>query len=118
MNKRVILSAVAGAMLLSGCAHAENNILTRTVGSKVLNNQCHTFLEKQQVWQIAKLTMKSSKVKDIEDKVCSCASDEAAKNITSEQMVQLANPSTRNQAIVDVLLPTVQTCFSKLQGQF
>lgn len=109
------LLAAGFGLMLGGCTGDGSGTLGigQSVAASMLNNQCHNYANEQQLWKAAKL-MLGSQAQQYEDKICSCASDEASRNMTASQMVGLANESSRAQTLVDMIGPTFSACYQKL----
>lgn len=121
MNLKLLTLGAAVTLGLSGCLGSgsdSSSSITQSLAAGWLDNECHNYVNEQQVWQVAKLTMNSDKAQTIENELCGCASNEAAKNMTTDQMIGLASETTRNQVLVEMIAPTVTSCYSRLQGVF
>ena len=127
MNKTIKVSFCALlAALVGGCAggSAANNSGESGLGSSVvaswLEGACHDYLDKQDIWQIAKiaLTQQAVPIADIERDVCQCASSAAAQNMSTEQKLSLLSPSSRQKVLLDLIAPAALSCYQKFEGRF
>lgn len=105
--------ALVMAFGLSACANQEGMGIGQSVAASMLENKCHSYLQSQQVWTIAQVAL-GARAQEYANRVCGCASHEAAKNMTTAQMVSLANESTRTQTLLELLVPTVSSCYQQL----
>ena len=127
MNKTIKVTFYALlATLVSGCAGGAgtNNAGDGGIGSSViaswLEGACHDYLDKQDIWQIAKiaLTQQAVPIADIERDVCQCASSAAAQNMSTEQKLSLLSPSSRQKVLLDLIAPAALSCYQKFEGRF
>lgn len=79
-----------------------------------VDNQCRTELNKRNEWRLAMLTQSAAQQQAWEDKICGCASEEAVQQLSANDMMQMVNTSTRNQAIANVTARTVTACVQRL----
>lgn len=104
------------AVLLAGCAAngrvSEN--MAREIVSPLVDQQCRTQLNKRQEWQIASALMGNEVKNQWENKICGCVSEEAPANMTNQEMLQVINPATRNQAVANVAVKAVGACIKRV----
>jgi lipoprotein len=113
MQKTLLFSF---AVLLSGCA-ADGRVsenLAREIVSPLVDQQCRTQLNKRQEWQIASALMGNEVKNQWENKICGCVSEEAPANMTNQEMLQVINPATRDQAVANVAVKTVSACIKRI----
>ena len=117
------LSTTMLAVLLSGCAVGGGNTFgdldggTGMGGSIVkiaVESQCRAELNKRSEWRLTALAMSAEKQAEWENKICGCATEEAPNQLTGNDVMQMLNQSTRNQAITAVTAKTVSACFKRL----
>lgn len=117
------LSTTMLAVLLGGCAAGGGNALggldggTGMGGSIVkmaVESQCRAELNKRSEWRLTALAMSAEKQAEWENKICGCATEEAPNQLTGNDVMQMLNQSTRNQAITSVTAKTVSACFKRL----
>lgn len=84
------------------------------IASAVIDNQCRSELHSRQAWRLAMLALSSEQQTQWEDKICGCASQEATQSLTVTEMAQIANPSTRTQALGTVTTRAVTACVNRL----
>ena len=112
MKKALLLALVAG------CTNPQNGLgMGQNMAANLLNNHCQGYVESQQLWQIAKMTL-GNQLNTYRQKICQCAAEESVRQMSSSQMLALADESQRTQVLVSLLAPTVQVCYGKLQGLF
>ena len=104
------------AVLLTACA-ADGRIsenVAREIVSPLVDQQCRTQLNKRQEWQIASALMGSEVKSQWENKLCGCVSEEAPANMTNQEILQVINPATRDQAVANVAVKTVSACIKRI----
>ena len=116
-------SAALLAVLLGGCAVGGGGTFgsldggTGMGGSIVkmaVGSQCRAELDKRSEWRLTALAMSAEKQAEWENKICGCATEEAPNQLTGNDVMQMLNQSTRNQAITTVTAKTVSACFKHL----
>lgn len=113
MQKTLLFSF---AVLFAGCA-ADGRVsenLAREIVSPLVDQQCRTQLNKRQEWQIASALMGNEVKNQWENKICGCVSEEAPANMTNQEMLQVINPATRDQAVANVAVKTVSACIKRI----
>lgn len=116
--KKILVIATA-ALALGACA-ADSNMLGSSVGAgnsmlkMAVDNQCRTELNNRNEWRLVALAMTAEKQREWEDKICGCASEEAVNQTGVNDLTQMMNPATRNQAIASVTAKTVTACKDRL----
>ena len=113
MQKTLLFSF---AVLLAGCA-ADGRVsenLAREIVSPLVDQQCRTQLNKRQEWQIASALMGNEVKNQWENKICGCVSEDAPANMTNQEMLQVINPATRDQAVANVAVKTVSACIKRI----
>lgn len=117
------LSILPMAILLGGCAVGGGNTFggldggTGMGGSIVkmaVESQCRAELNKRSEWRLTALAMSAEKQAEWENKICACVAQEAPNQLTGNDVMQMLNQSTRNQAITTVTAKTVSACFKRL----
>ena len=109
------LFALLAACVSSAGSNSESgNIVSKAVLAPILRSECHSQLNKQDLWKIAKLRFPADKANEYENRICSCAADEAAARISPSQMLQLADESQRLVLAKEVIPPTLLACYQKL----
>ncbi len=119
--KKILVIATA-ALALGACAADSGNSgmlgSSMGAGSSVLkmavDNQCRTELNSRNEWRLVALAMTAEKQREWEDKICGCASEEAVNQTGVNDLTQMMNPATRNQAIASVTAKTVTACKDRL----
>ncbi len=116
--KKVITSLMT-VLVLSACANSGNGFSTAgNLGTSAVQmyvqNKCTTELQSRNEWRMVALTMSAEKQAEWENKICSCASEEAPKQLTAADMTQLLTESGRTQVAADVTVKTVSACYKKL----
>ena len=113
MQKTLLFSF---AVLLAGCA-ADGRVsenLAREIVSPLVDQQCRAQLNKRQEWQIASALMGNEVKNQWENKICGCVSEEAPANMTNQEMLQVINPATREQAVANVAVKMVSACIKRI----
>ncbi|WP_196427992.1 hypothetical protein [Neisseria polysaccharea] len=117
------LSAALLAVLLGGCAVGGGNTFggldsgTGMGGSIVkmaVGSQCRAELNKRSEWRLTALAMSAEKQAEWENKICGCVAQEAPERMTGNDVMQMLDPSTRNQALAALTVKTVSACFKRL----
>ncbi|MBR1374472.1 MAG: hypothetical protein IJ566_00100 [Cardiobacteriaceae bacterium] len=114
MTKQISV-LILSALLLAACANGEDagNTVSKAIITPILNNECHSQLEQQKLWQVAKLQF-GAQAQEYANRVCSCASEEAAERITPAQMIKLSSDAGRIEVAKEVIPPTLSACYQKL----
>ena len=127
MNKTIKVSFCALlATLVGGCAggSAANSSGESGIGASVvaswLEGACHDYLDRQDIWQVAKIALAQQAVPivDIERDVCQCASSAAAQNMSTEQKLSLVSAQSRKKVLLDMIAPAALSCYQKFEGRF
>lgn len=116
------LSAALLAVLLGGCAGGGNTFggldggtgMGGSIVKMAVESQCRAELNKRSEWRLTALAMSAEKQAEWENKICGCATEEAPNQLTGNDVMQMLNQSTRNQAITTVTAKTVSACFKRL----
>lgn len=116
------LALTLSSLLLAACASngttSTDGLSGTGVGSSVVKmaveNQCRTELNKRNEWRVAALAMSAEKQAEWENKICSCASEEAPNQLTATELMQVLNPTTRTQALATVTAKTVTACVKRI----
>lgn len=123
MNMKKMVAVASVAALLGGCAYDSDSAFgglgggTGMGGSIVkmaVESQCRAELNKRSEWRLTALAMSAEKQAEWENKICGCATEEAPNQLTGNDVMQMLNQSTRNQAITAVTAKTVSACFKRL----
>lgn len=83
----------------------------------LLDNECRAQLNKRQEWQAVAIAMGKPTQQRWEQKVCGCVSDEAARNLSSGEMLAAINPSTRSQVLSKLAAQSVGACLQKILAE-
>ena len=127
MNKTIKVSFCALlATLVGGCTggSAANSSGESGIGASVvaswLEGACHDYLDRQDIWQVAKIALAQQAVPivDIERDVCQCASSAAAQNMSTEQKLSLVSAQSRKKVLLDMIAPAALSCYQKFEGRF
>lgn len=111
------------AILLGGCAVGGGNTFgsldggTGMGGSIVkmaVESQCRAELDRRSEWRLTALAMSAEKQAEWENKICACVAQEAPERMTGNDVMQMLDPSTRNQALAALTAKTVSACFGRL----
>lgn len=116
------LALTLSSLLLAACASngttSTDGLSGTGVGSSVVKmaveNQCRTELNKRNEWRVVALAMSAEKQAEWENKICSCASEEAPNQLTATELMQVLNPTTRTQALATVTAKTVTACVKRI----
>ena len=117
MNLKRFPALLLGLALV-GCGSPAPNGLNagQNLAAQILNQQCHGYIDNQPLWQLAKMTL-GTELEQHKAAVCQCAAEESLRNAKGDQLLALANPSRRVEAVINLLGPTVPTCYQKLRPQ-
>lgn len=116
------LSAALLAVLLGGCAVGGGTFGSLDGGTGMggsivkiaVESQCRAELNKRSEWRLTALAMSAEKQAEWENKICGCVAQEAPERMTGSDVMQMLNPSTRNQALAALTAKTVSACFGRL----
>ena len=112
--------AILTAVALAGCAAGGEGLLGSgtNAGNSMLklavDNQCRAELNSRNEWRVVALAMSAAQQQAWEDKICGCASEEALNQTGLNDLTQMMNPATRDQAIATVTAKTVTACTNRL----
>ena len=98
----------------SGENSESGNIVSKAVLEPILRSECHSQLNKQDLWKIAKLRFPADKADEYEKRICSCAAEEASQRISPAQILQLSSQEQRIALAKEVIPPTLLACYQKL----
>ncbi|XID75830.1 hypothetical protein ACF3NA_04670 [Alkanindiges sp. WGS2144] len=123
MNK--LLGLLPVALLLGACtttdgtmnptASTANNI-GMAVFQTAVDQKCRTELNNRNEYKILTSVLTSEKKQDIENQVCGCVGEEAAKNVTMVELAQAAiDPQARAVLIANTVNNTLSTCITKFK---
>ena len=107
-----IAAALLGSCTTSGSLN--QNAIARELISSQIDQQCHSQLNARQEWQLASALMGAEIKQQWENKICGCVSEEAPKQMSGEEMLQVLNPATRQQVVSNVAVKTVKACFARV----
>lgn len=88
---------------------------TGALVKELVDKQCRDQLNDRQEWKLISMFMTDEKKAEWETKVCGCATEEAMNATSKEDLIKIANPSTRNETVVKVTETAVKACISRLQ---
>lgn len=129
---RQYLALLLGPLLLTGCiapqttttlppttpvATAPATNTSNGLLQSLLDNECRAQLNKRQEWQAVAIAMGKPTQQRWEQKVCGCVSDEAARNLSSGEMLAAINPSTRSQVLSKLAAQSVGACLQKILAE-
>lgn len=120
MNKT--LSILPAAILLGGCAVGGNTFgsldggtgMGGSIVKMAVESQCRAELDRRSEWRLTALAMSAEKQAEWENKICGCVAQEAPERMTGSDVMQMLDPSTRNQALAALTAKTVSACFGRL----
>ncbi|HEZ2690408.1 TPA: hypothetical protein ACFMWQ_001496 [Neisseria meningitidis] len=120
MNKT--LSILPMAILLGGCAVGGGTFgsldggtgMGGSIVKMAVESQCRAELNKRSEWRLTALAMSAEKQAEWENKICACVAQEAPERMTGNDVMQMLDPSTRNQALAALTVKTVSACFKRL----
>ena len=123
MNR--FLPAALAALLLGGCAAnqgADNAFgglgsgigIGGNIVKTAMTQQCRTELDKNKQWKLMGLVMGAEQQSEWGERICGCATEEAANHLTSTEMMQILSPSTRAQAVSSIAGKAITACFKRL----
>lgn len=115
-NQNFYLSGIA-ALLLSACAGQQQMGVGQSLAASWLNHECHRYIDGQEIWKLGKIAL-GDQAEPFKTQVCQCASQQAAKNMSTEQMIGLANEQKRPQILVEMIAPTVMVCYKEVKKLF
>lgn len=121
--KKLFLSALAVATMLTGCAttgvDATTAVSTATnVGMSVfktaVDTQCRSELNNNSIYKTASLIMTDAQKSSLETKVCGCVSEKAPQSVTLVELGQVAiDPTARTQIVGGAVAKTINACVSE-----
>lgn len=84
------------------------------LAKSLIDNQCRSELNQRSEWRMVALAMTAQKQREWEDKICGCASEEAAQHLTVTDMTHMLDAEQRSQVVARVAAKTVTACVSRL----
>jgi lipoprotein len=109
--------AILAAILIGGCTSSgglNQNAIARELISSQIDQQCHSQLNARQEWQLASALMGAENKQQWENKICGCVSEEAPAQMTTEDMLQVLNPASRDKVISQIAVKTVKACIRRV----
>lgn len=107
---------IATTLLLSACENGSTGAIGRELAKSYINNQCHTELDNRQEWQFVTLLMSKETKTTWENKICSCASEEASAQLSSSELAEMITNEGRLRVLGRVTGKTVTMCVKRLYG--
>lgn len=126
--KKLVLSVLAGVVLLSGCASTGTDDTTPSATSvlgdiganlftQTVDNTCRSQLNAQSFYKTATAVMTAEQKQAFEDNVCGCVASEAPKSVSMSEIAQAATDSSaRTQIVAKAMTKTLGTCVQKMFG--
>lgn len=119
MSRQFLCFIIATAIFSGGCSTGNETagakeILTEKMITPLLDTQCRHTLNEWREWQLASLMMAKQRKQQWEDKICHCVSKNAPGQMSAAETVQMINPTTRDQAIMQIALKTLNVCWMQL----
>lgn len=114
-----LAAASLAVLLLAACADRGGSSLDTglNIGASLLKNavdlQCRDELNKRQEWRMMALVMTAEQKTAVEDKICGCVSEEAPNYLGANELLQLADASSRGQVLASVTAKTLSACVQR-----
>lgn len=109
----IVLSA-CGAVGGTGSGGMSASSMGTSVVKMYVQNKCVNELQSRNEWRLAALAMTQEKQTEWENKICSCASEEAPNQVTAAELPQLMTESGRTKVAAEVATRTVTACYKRL----
>lgn len=119
-----LLSVLSVAAFLTACATDSSMNPTATTANNIgmsifrtaVDQQCRVELNNRNEYKILTSVLTAEKKQDIENQVCGCVGEEAAKNVTLPELAQAAiDPTARATIITNTVSKTLSTCVSRFK---
>ncbi|MBP2280390.1 hypothetical protein RCH20_000092 [Psychrobacter sp. PL15] len=123
MKKILTLTTLLATFALAGCATPGSNTnsgssvgtasgIGMNVFKAAVNNQCRIELEQQSAWRVARTAMTVEQESAIQNRICSCVSEQAPQQVTIVDMTNAAIDSEyRTQLVTKVAVRSLQSCY-------
>lgn len=123
MKKLIVLAALAA---LSACGVTQNiptaqdtsldnmKVLGTKAVQMYVNNKCTSELQKRQEWRLATVALSAEQQTAWQNKICSCATEEAPQQLTAADMSELLTQQGREKVSAEVTVKTVSACYKKM----
>lgn len=100
--------------LLSACESTAPTAVGRELAKSWINSQCHAELDSRQEWQLITMLMSKDTKTTWENKICSCASEEASNSLSGAELAQMITTEGRFKVLTNVTGKTVTACVKRL----
>lgn len=116
------LLCLVPALFLSACATTDGMSPTATTANNIgmavlqtaVDQKCRVELNNRTEYKVLTSVLTAQKKADVENQVCGCVGEEAAKNITMIEITQAAiDPNARATIIANTVNNTLSTCVKK-----
>ncbi|RYG12972.1 MAG: hypothetical protein EOO07_18285 [Chitinophagaceae bacterium] len=118
------LLCLVPALFLSACATTDGMSPTATTANNIgmavlqtaVDQKCRVELNNRTEYKVLTSVLTAQKKADVENQVCGCVGEEAAKNITMIEITQAAiDPNARATIIANTVNNTLSTCVKKFK---
>ena len=118
------LLCLVPALFLSACATTDGMSPTATTANNIgmavlqtaVDQKCRVELNNRTEYKVLTSVLTAQKKTDVENQVCGCVGEEAAKNITMIEITQAAiDPNARATIIANTVNNTLSTCVKKFK---
>lgn len=111
--KKFLLAVMATAVL-AGCESGAGTAVGRSLAKTWIDAQCHSELDSRNEWQLITVLMSKETKTAWENKICGCASEEAANQLTAAELADMITLEGRTRVLANVTGKTVTACVKKL----
>lgn len=109
------ISLLLAMMLgLTACESGTGTAVGRTLAKTWIDAQCHTELDNRSEWQLITMLMSKETKTEWENKICGCASEEAANQLTAAELADMLTTEGRVKVLANVTGKTVTACVKRL----
>lgn len=108
------LTILVSMMALSACESGTVASVGKEAAKMWIDSQCHTELDSRSEWQLITTLMSKQTKQEWENKICGCASEEAAEQLTAAELAQMVTTEGRATVLANVTGKTVTACVKRL----
>lgn len=110
------LLSVSLLLTLSACQTHPNDTanISTVLLQNYVQNRCTHELNQRKEWQIVSILMSEKKKQEWENKICTCASEEAPKQLASTDFSPLLSQNGLSKISTEITIKTVNACVQRL----
>lgn len=93
------------------CADSDTHTMRQKMLKPIIEQQCQGELKSSKIWQAASIFWSDSRQKQVQQKICTCVSDNALNDVSNKDlMLAVVNEETKNKIIHQAVLNSLKSC--------